>query len=566
MLLLRGLLDITEVDAAGEARKAQLSENFAALAAIESATREQSARLVAHPHVSAWLVNCLKQIRARKQEDLPRPLWADLGHLGGFVVAAAIAACTEVEAAVPACNGQVSIPTVGDIFIGNGPGWEMTTVRHLRDGTLTVVSGGGAVTVQLRTSHGSQRLRKVRHLNTSCDGLAVDLELDDLDPYRDSHRLGVSGRLSDSDVEGWRQKLGDAWGILASRHPDAAALIARQLCTLVPLTARGLSGVSATSPHAPGAVALTPPRDGTRLACTLVHEIQHTKLCLLMELAPLEGIAIGRLFYSPWRDDPRALTGLLQGVYAGAAVAEFWRIEYQLGGSSVAAFQFARARRQVEAALDSLSSLGPLVDPGSPLVAALRDVATLSSHVAVSARYVELANGVTLDHAVRWRLRNLTPSTRDVDRLVSSWSAGTPPPKVSASTAWSNGCESFTEDTRLRMVYAALLDQDSRYAYPGRMEEIADATGSDVHLVAGDYEAATRAFERDIKVGVHPVEAWSGLAVALHGQSDPVAAALALRPELVRAVYDRLADSALSPPSPVELARWMVPLVANLAD
>ena len=349
VLLLRGLLDIAQIDAAHAARVARLDDNFAALAAIESANRKESARLVAHPHIGAWLVTCLRQIMRRNGEGFPRPLWADLGHLGAIAVASAVAARVEVEAAVPACDGVVSIPTVGDIHIGDGPAWMMTTVRRLRDGTLTVASAGDKVTVPVRAPEWHLHLREVRSLTASANGLAVTLELEDLNPYRDIHRLGASDRLPEGGVEKWQEKLTAAWAILATRHRGTAESIARELYTLVPLTPRGRSGVSATSRHSPGAVALTPPRDGTRFACTLVHELQHTKLCLLMELAPLHGVASGQLFYSPWRDDPRPLTGLVHGLYAGIAVAEFWRIEDQSGrGSPVAAFQFARARRQVE--------------------------------------------------------------------------------------------------------------------------------------------------------------------------------------------------------------------------
>ena len=216
-------------------------------------------------------------------------------------------------------------------------------------------------------------------------------------------------------------------------------------------------------------------------------------------------------------------------------------------------------------ALKSLSSLDPLA--GAALVGAVRDVVTLSSDAPASSRCAQLADNVTLDHAVRWRLRNLTPSPRDVDLLAASWRVGTQPAMVPDLVTWSNGGESFTENNRLRMAYAALLSEHPTGSSPrSMMPEVLDAAGSDAHLLVGDYEAAAQAFEHDIKAGIHPVEAWSGLAVALHGQSDQAAVPLTLRPELVRAVYERLAGNASLPPSPVELARWMVPLTANPAD
>jgi HEXXH motif-containing protein len=566
LLLLRGLLDVAEHDKARCAEAAQLWDNFATLSAIESLNPQQCTRLVAHPHVSAWLVTCLKHMSRPQQAELPRPLWADLGHLGTITIAAAIATGAEVEATVPAYDGMVVIPTVGRVRVGDTPSWRMTTLRHLNDGTLTLASSGKTIAASGAPEQ-NRGLQAPRWLSASCDGLMVSLELDDLNPYRDCHLLGASDRLSGDEVEGWRRKLADGWAILATRHRGVAESVARGLNTLVPLTSRGYSQISATSRHAPGAVALTPPQDGTRFACTLVHELQHTKLCLLMELAPLRDVPSRRLFYSPWRDDPRPLAGLLHGLYAGIAVADFWRVEYQhKDASSVTAFQFARARRQVETALESLLRLGP--HAGQALVAAVRDAATSSQDVPVSSRCARLADDVTLDHAVRWRLRNLTPADREVELLTASWRAGTPPPSPQA-TSWSGNGESFAETALLRMAYTTLLHEDSsRTPAQEPIKELPHVTGSHGHLLSGDYRAAAAAYERDITAGVRPVEeAWAGLAVALHGQSELAAAPLNGRPELVRAVYERLAqaDDVKAAPSPADVARWMVPVAASQA-
>ena len=61
------------------------------------------------------------------------------------------------------------------------------------------------------------------------------------------------------------------------------------------------------------------------LAVTLVHEFQHIKLGGLLHLAPLHDREPTRRLYAPWRDDPRPLGGLLQGVYAFTGVTDFWR-------------------------------------------------------------------------------------------------------------------------------------------------------------------------------------------------------------------------------------------------
>ena len=559
LLLLCGLREVAEAEQAGAARTARLRDNYSALSAIESAYQERSARLMAHPHVGAWLAMCLKHVMGREQGRVLRPLWADLAHLGAITVAAAVMTGAEIEATVPVHRGRIFIPTFGCIDAGSDSAWELVTVRSLPGGFLRLTETGQVFAPGQLGGENPGGL-DLRHVSASCNGLAVDLELDDLDPYRDCHHLGAAGRLPVGEVESWRRMLTEAWEILAIRHYHAATSVTRELVTLVPLLARGMSGISATSRHAPGTVTLTPPRDGTRLAATLVHELQHTRLGLALELIPLAGRPPGERLYSPWREDPRPLTGLIHGLHAATAVADFWRIEAQAGQAGpVAAFQYARVRKQIETALDALSRLSPLTDASTILVEAVKDLAASSVSAPVSPRFSGLAEDVTLDHAVRWRLLNLKAADRDVDRLAACWRAGTPGSPPSNVMTWSEGTESFAEDARLRLIHARLLGDS-----PGDplSAGAASPSAADVHLVSGEYEAAAAAYDHDIRSTPSSAEAWAGLAVAARGTADEAAVALSLRPELVRAVYGRLADVSDAPP-PLEVARWMARWVTS---
>ena len=49
------------------------------------------------------------------------------------------------------------------------------------------------------------------------------------------------------------------------------------------------------------------PADGETLALLLIHEFQHVKLGAVLDLLDLCDPADRRLFYAPWRDDPRPL-------------------------------------------------------------------------------------------------------------------------------------------------------------------------------------------------------------------------------------------------------------------
>lgn len=64
--------------------------------------------------------------------------------------------------------------------------------------------------------------------------------------------------------------------------------------------------------------------DATTLAIGIIHEYQHNQLDLVAAIEPFVHRADNQdLFYSPWRDDPRPLMGLIHGIHAFLGVAEF---------------------------------------------------------------------------------------------------------------------------------------------------------------------------------------------------------------------------------------------------
>jgi HEXXH motif-containing protein len=57
----------------------------------------------------------------------------------------------------------------------------------------------------------------------------------------------------------------------------------------------------------------------------VVHEYGHQKLDAILALDPLfRGDGGEAIYYSPWKDDPRPLTGLLHAVYSFAIVLSFY--------------------------------------------------------------------------------------------------------------------------------------------------------------------------------------------------------------------------------------------------
>jgi hypothetical protein len=346
------------------------------------------------------------------------------------------------------------------------------------------------------------RIASARHLTAAHDGLTLRVRLEDTDPLR--ARLGLTPfrQLTDDEAAEWQTRLTAAWRILVTRHRDAAETMAAVLSVLVPLapTSAGV-GISATSPDAYGAVAISPPADARSLAVGLLHETQHSVLNAVRTLFDLvAGPATPQ--YSPWRDDPRPPFGILHGAYAYQAVTRFWRTECALhstqpraeqpraeqpraeqpaeqpggeqpaeqpGGEQagdhargdgpdgrLAAFEFARWRAAVVAAADGLLAGGGLTAAGERFVGAMRDEVARWLGDPVEPEVARLAAGANAEHRARWRLRNLLVAPETVEAVVAAWRAGLPPPAVPVPAVRAGSGRALERSERLDLVHRML--------------------------------------------------------------------------------------------------------------
>ncbi|MET0419178.1 MAG: HEXXH motif-containing putative peptide modification protein, partial [Actinoplanes sp.] len=161
---------------------------------------------------------------------------------------------------------------------------------------------------------------------------------------------------------------------LAEQAPERADELSAGLRTLVPLVqADPRASRSATIRHAFGVFGLTRPPSATDFAVTLVHEFQHSKLSAMLDLTPMTDPADNRVYFAPWRVDPRPLSGLLQGVYAFVGVADTWRsLRGVAGVEETAEREFAEARLQVDRGLDAVERSRALTPAGERLAARMR--------------------------------------------------------------------------------------------------------------------------------------------------------------------------------------------------
>jgi hypothetical protein len=210
-----------------------------------------------------------------------------------------------------------------------------------------------------------------------------------------------------------------------------------------------------------------------------------------------------------------------------------------------------------------LAESNSLTDAGAALVDAVKDVMTSWTNVAIPARYMFLGNDLTLDHEIRWKLGNLNPRDENLRHLIACWRAGVPPSRLASEPVLPTPRSPFTHDLRLRLAYTILHAAGNDHHEYDFSSDIPDTTRSDFYLLTGLYEAAASAYEDEVSAGNRPIEAWAGLAVALHRLMGPDARAVISRPELVCAFYEQLAAASKVAPSPRDVVRWLAPVAEH---
>jgi HEXXH motif-containing protein len=119
-------------------------------------------------------------------------------------------------------------------------------------------------------------------------------------------------------------------GLVARHSPATFAQIPALLRWLAINPLREEYGENfASDSELPGAIAVLGIRHPHVIASASVHESHHNRLFFLEELEPLlEGERLGTqddaVFYSPWREDPRPLRGVLHAVYVYVPEGRFW--------------------------------------------------------------------------------------------------------------------------------------------------------------------------------------------------------------------------------------------------
>jgi len=362
---------------------------------LASAPTDVQKRVLGHPSAAFWVDVAWNLVNRRAHEHFPElHLVSHLREFARFASSALLLAGDRRLTAVVRTDsaGRISLPGSG-LTIVAGPPWTRTPLS-IDNGLVT---------------GNPEQLQVPR--------LASGLELNWLD-----HDLRLAGRtefmfaeLNPADAQHWQDELNRHLNLLGQVSEPLARELTRGLSVIVPVHSPDPSlHVSGSFREAPGMVALSL---GGRMATleALVHEYGHQKLNAILPLDPLIIGDTGEAgHYSPWRDDPRPLTGLLHAVYSFETVVNFYHALLGLPGTGGFVPQeiVNRSYRIVRQVRDGLAGLNAHAAVLSPLGRAF--VEALGSRVEECARDLPMPSPEDrrrIDaehdaHRIRWEERH----------------------------------------------------------------------------------------------------------------------------------------------------------------
>ncbi|WP_410664909.1 HEXXH motif domain-containing protein [Amycolatopsis sp. lyj-84] len=532
------------------------------LARAEARAPRAVSRMLTNPYTGSWAGYTTRLLR--NGIDGVGPLWMHLGHAHAIAAAAAIRAELDFEAVIPAWQGNAILPSLG---MARFPGTETFSSAIVRgaNGRYSVSSAG--TTVRLPSAHDSDAPGwwGIRRVRSQVGAHRFSLRLDDLDPYRGLYEPVPPERLPGKDLADWRRLIDEACRLIAAHLPGLARIMPVGLASLVPKPQVLFRNPSASTGEAFGSAVVGLPSDGASLAESLIHEFQHIVLGGLLHLVELYEPDPRERIYAAWRDDPRPLSGALQGVYAFFGVTAFWRALHQAGQSPRrSGFEFAFWRRQTWRTLQVLRVDSTLTAAGRRFLDEIAERLGPWRGEPVPVEANELATAACRDHLAGWRARHLRPDPSMVSGLAAAWLGGRPRPPATLDTTdlpptpvpdggWSHA----------RMDLIRLAVGGTPLSPDGRPPAVPGATAADFAYAAGDFLGAINGYREELTRDPDRPASLVGLGLALSARGPhPAARALLHCPELVRAVHRPL-RAVPRPPTVEQLASWIGQLVPD---
>jgi HEXXH motif-containing protein len=559
--LLNTLAREAENNCPDEMSRAQFREAHLELLAAHKVHPDITDEMLLYPNTGIWLADCIARVRSPESQA---GAWLDLGYLGWLAAAVRVKIGIPSSMSILVSAGKLMLPSLGLARVPGPEISEMGTLRVLGRDSFEVQTRQALLKVadiRLRDADGWTPLTRVPVAGKT----SFEVVIDDIDPFRntrDPYFWREIGRhpekLTAAQEKRWSELLAAAWPLMEADYPRYAEAISVGLRQIVPLAAEPVvMGASSTSLDAFGCIATTPPAGAHQMALTLIHEFQHAKLGALTDFVELYEEETERRFYAPWRDDPRPLGGLLQGIYAHLGITEFWRTDrLRRRDSRLAQVEFARWRAQVSRAIAEIRGSGLLTQHGLEFVEAAVGTLTPWLTEGVTDEAESIARETTCGHRVAWRVRNLQANPAHVSSLAQLWtSSGRAPKESPESELVLEGRNGPELKSRLLPSYLKILVEASRGS---TQDAFGNSTAADFAYAEGDCEKA-------LKLYVHEIEAapalrpqpWAGLALTLQRLHSPrEISSLLDRGEVVAQLHAQLRSSGTEC-DPARLALWL---------
>ncbi|MFC9253037.1 HEXXH motif domain-containing protein [Amycolatopsis thailandensis] len=530
------------------------------LARAEARAPRAVNRLLTNPYTGSWAGYTTRLIR--NGIDGVSPLWMHLGHAHAIAAAAAIRAELDFETTIPAWHGNAMLPSLGMAGFPGSPTFSSVIVRGM-NGRYSASDDRTTVRLPDAPDSDAPGWWGIRRVRSQVGAHRFSLWLDDLDPYRGLYEPIPPERLPGKDLADWQRLIDEACRLIAAHLPGLARIMPVGLASLVPKPQVLFRNPSASTGEAFGSAVIGLPADGASLAESLIHEFQHIVLGGLLHLVELYEPDPRERIYVSWRDDPRPLSGALQGVYAFFGVTAFWRALLQAERCPRrSGFEFAFWREQTWRTLRVLREDATLTAAGQRFLDDIAERLGPWQDEPVPAKASELASAAGLDHLAGWRTRHLRPDPSVVTELVTAWLAGRTRPPVFRDTAElsptpvPDGSWSHARTDLIRLSVGGAPP-----ASDGRAPTVPGATAADSAYTAGGFLEAIEGYRQELATDPDRPNSLVGLGLSLAARGPhPAARALLHCPELVRAVH-RHVRSAPRSPTVEQIAAWIGQLV-----
>ncbi len=198
------------------------------------------------------------------------------------------------------------------------PGISQARLRRLDARTLEVEAAAQSLTIDLKQRSESHRARTWNVFEEGPETVIAIVDLAVTTP-------DTAATMASGEMHAFSTKLACALRLIDSIDSELARSIRNLIHWFVPLIMPSPSFYSSYSERDMiGVIHLSEAYSGLRLCEAIIHEFHHNELFVLEATQRLAVPDGETRYYSPWRPDPRPLSGLLHALHVFSGIARFF--------------------------------------------------------------------------------------------------------------------------------------------------------------------------------------------------------------------------------------------------